>query len=266
MRDHAGMESEAGRRSTTARRALGLAVALGALMAFGSATARPQGLPTHALLPLPLLPPLPGVPLRIGTPPSDSQPPSPPRPSRSPPSYCSGKSAPGPVSYAQPVFPCDFSDPMVLKTRHAWFAYATAAGWEHGTQSFPILRSEDLRHWRFVGDALGRPPGWAAGDLWGPGVLAWRGSYLLYYNALSTGTDLHCLAVAVASRPHGPFQPEGRIACQFGQLRGFIDPAPLVAPGRRLYLFFSVDSPEHSISALRLSADGCAQSAQHAGC
>jgi arabinan endo-1,5-alpha-L-arabinosidase len=145
---------------------------------------------------------------------------------------------------------------MVLRAHHAWFAYATAARWERGSRTFPILRSEDLRHWRYVGDALRRAPRWSAGDLWGPSVIGWHGSYLLYYSARLGRHGPHCLAVASARRPQGPFRSRRRIACQDGRRRGFIDPAPLIAPGHRLYLFFSVDSPKHSISAVRLSADG----------
>jgi beta-xylosidase len=166
----------------------------------------------------------------------------------------------GAVPYAGAVFPCDFPDPMVLKQGHAWFAYGTSTGWEHGVRSFPILRSTDLRHWKFVGDALSRPPRWAAGDLWGPSVIAWHGSYLLYYGASLRGRGPHwgphCVAVARARRPQGPFRTLGRIACRVPRGRGLIDPAPLVAPGRRIDLFFSVDSPRHSISAVRLSANG----------
>lgn len=253
--------SEARHRFAIVSRGLGRAAALAALMALGSAPALPQGLPPTGLPPLPLPPGLPLAPgpSSPGTAPQSPSPrlaPPPARPSRSPPSRCSGTSAPGPVPFAGSVFPCDFADPMVLKAGHVWFAYATAAGWEHGNRAFPILRSEDLRHWRAVGDALLRPPRWAGGDLWGPSVIAWRGSYLLYYNARRGRRGPHCLAVAVAREPQGPFRPARRIACQFRRQGGFIDPAPLVAPAARLYMFFSVDSPEHSIDAVRLSADG----------
>jgi beta-xylosidase len=162
----------------------------------------------------------------------------------------------GPIAFTQAVFPCDFPDPMVLRAGGAWFAYASATGWEQGQRSLPILRSTDLRHWSFVGDALSSPPSWSSGDLWGPSVLFWRGRYLLFYNAQLRGGQLHCLAVTTAADPQGPFQTRRRLACHGGGTRGYIDPAPLVGPRHRLYLFFSVDRPQHSISVLRLRSDG----------
>ncbi|HEX8977158.1 MAG TPA: family 43 glycosylhydrolase [Solirubrobacteraceae bacterium] len=213
------------------------------------------------LPPLPVpLPPLPVAPLPApgsgGSTAGSPATPPPPRPSRSPPSSCADQSVPGVIPFALAVFPCDFPDPMVLQAGGAWYAYASATGWEPGGHAFPVLRSTDLRHWRFVGDGLTSPPRWSSGDLWGPSVLSWRGRYLLFYSARVHGGGLHCLAVATAPTPQGPFQTVRRLACRSGRERGYIDPAPLIAPRRRPYLFFSVDRPRHSISALRLSADG----------
>ncbi|MEO6857231.1 MAG: family 43 glycosylhydrolase, partial [Solirubrobacteraceae bacterium] len=159
------------------------------------------------------------------------------------------------IPFEQAVFPCDFPDPMLLRAQGAWFAYASATGWEEHQHAFPILRSTDLRHWRFAGDALANPPSWSSSDLWGPSVLFWHGRYLLFYNAKLRGGP-HCLAVATAPAPQGPFVTRRRLACRSGRRRGFIDPAPLVAPGHRLYLFFSVDSPRHSLAAMPLAASG----------
>jgi arabinan endo-1,5-alpha-L-arabinosidase len=160
------------------------------------------------------------------------------------------------IAFSAAVFPCDFPDPMILRSSGAWFAYGSATGWEEGGHTLPILRSPDLRHWRFVADALTRAPAWSSGDVWGPSVLFWRGRYLLFYNARQRTGGLHCLVVAVATSPAGPFQTRRRLACKDRRQHGFIDPAPLVAPRGRLYLFMSVDNPRHSIAALRLSPDG----------
>ncbi len=224
------------------------------------------GLPTHsqahtartaADLPLPLG--LGSLPLPLGRSapaPTVSAPVATPRPSRPPRSSCSGSSKSGPVTYIQAVFPCDFPDPMVLKVGKVWFAYSTTTGWERDRRVFPILRSEDLRQWHHVGDALHRPPAWSAGDLWSPSVLPWHGRYLLFYSAMAARSHRHCVAVASARQPQGPFRTVRRLACRDGATSGYIDPAPLVAARGRLYLFFSVDSPRHSIAALRLSAGG----------
>lgn len=238
------------------RLAVGLLSAL--LMAMIGALTSPSA-GSAVTLPLPQppgLPPLPTLPGGSGSGGTKKTASAPPRPSRSPPSLCPGLTPPGLLALTASVFPCDFPDPMVLRAGGAWYAYGSSTGWETGGAAFPILRSTDLRHWQSVGNALSRPPGWSAGDLWGPSVLAWRHRYLLYYSAKQRGNGRHCVAVASSPSPQGPFRPLRRIACQSGRLRGFIDPAPLALSPRRLYLFFSVDAPRHSISILRLSASG----------
>lgn len=230
------------------RRALGAGLLLTVALVGGQSRA---GL----LPPLPITPGLPTLPLPGGGSGSPQAAASPPRPSRSPPSHCAGQSAPGPASYAQSVFPCDFPDPMVLRAAGAWYAYGSSTGWERNGAAFPILRSADTRHWQSVGDALGQAPAWSAGDLWSPSVIPWRGRFLLFYSAMSRRLGVHCVAVATAPDPQGPFRARRRIACVSGPLRGFIDPSALVSGGR-LYLFFSVDAPRHSIAVARLAPSG----------
>jgi beta-xylosidase len=111
-----------------------------------------------------------------------------------------------------------------------------------------------------VGNALSTPPAWTEKawtekDMWGPSVIRWQGRYLLFYSASRAPTGRHCVAVATASSPQGPFAARRIIACHSGRQRGFIDPAPL-AVGRRLYLFFAVDEPQHLIGVLALNHGG----------
>ncbi len=233
-----------------------LALALGVALPGSAARASLPPLPLPLPSPLPPVPPLPGNGNGAKTPPKAHPAPPPPRPSRSPPSQCSGQSAPGPVAFVSAVFPCDFPDPMVLRADGRWFAYGSSTGWEQAGRSLPILSSTDLRHWRFVADALPAAPSWSNGDLWGPSVVRWRGRYLLFFNAKQRGTGRHCLTVATAAGPQGPFLAGGPLACRARHQRGFIDPAPLVAAHRTLYLFFSVDSPRHMLDAVRLSSSG----------
>lgn len=228
-----------------------LTLALGSVLPGAAAQA---GLPP---LPLPLPAPLPPLAGHGSAPPAARRPPPPPsRPSRSPPSLCSGQSLPGPVAVVSAVFPCDFPDPMVLRTGGRWLAYASSTGWERAGRALPILSSTDLRQWRVAGDALSAAPAWSNGDVWGPSVMRWRGRYLLFFNARQRVSGLHCLTVATASTPQGPFHTRGPLLCRAQRQRGFIDPAPLVAAHRRLYLFFSVDRPHHVLDAVRLSASG----------
>lgn len=155
----------------------------------------------------------------------------------------------------QSVFPCDFPDPMVLRSSGAWFAYATSTSWQHPGTIFPILRSNDLGSWRYVGDGLRRAPRWAAQDLWAPSVIRARRRFYLFYSARRRSDRCHCVAVAVSRRATGPFRDLGPVACKDSQGAGYIDPAPLRAPDGRVYLYFSVDRPHHSLSVIPLARD-----------
>src|SRR5690348_12649996 len=64
-------------------------------------------------------------------------------------SFASARAA----TYRNPVFSRDFPDPDVLKVGGDYYAYGTTTGWESFDHLFPILRSRDLTHWRYVGDA-----------------------------------------------------------------------------------------------------------------
>jgi beta-xylosidase len=141
---------------------------------------------------------------------------------------------------------------MVLRARGTYYAYSTPAKWGHQSRTFPILASSDLRHWHLMGQALPGTPAWASGDVWAPSVLAARGRYFLYYSALRRRDGVHCLAVATAARPAGPFRDHGPIACGDRRASGYIDPAAMVDRGHG-YVYFSVDGPRHSVSVLSLT-------------
>ena len=195
-----------------------------------------------------LLPPL------LGPAPERADPrPPPPRPGEPRPSGCI--SVAGPARPALPLFSCDFPDPMVLRVGGSYYAYGSLAIWRGSQRTFPILRSSDLRRWRPVGNGFRSPPAWTRGHLWAPHVLrVRRGRYLMYYSARRWDRKDHCVAVAESARPWGPFRHRRILACRDSRAAGYIDAAPLRV-GRRAYLFFSVDGPRHSISALRLGRD-----------
>jgi beta-xylosidase len=213
-------------------------------------------LPAPPVAPLPGAP-LPGLPDLFPGPGGEQPAPPPPRPDRPPPTprnRCLNPPSGPAMLRGHVTFACDFPDPMVLRARGRYYAYGTATGWERGGATFPILVSSDLRRWRPIGDALINEPSWARGDLWAPHVLAARGRYFLYYSARRRADDVHCLAVATAMRPQGPFVDRGPLACHDRLSRGYIDPAALVHHGRT-YLFFSVDRPRHTLSVLELRRD-----------
>lgn len=158
-----------------------------------------------------------------------------------------------PATYANPVFARDFPDPMVLRQGpHSYYAYATTTGWEMLGAHFPILHSTDLVHWTYAGDIFHQDPTWAGGDYWAPSVIARKGTYYAYYVGMK-GT--HCVAVATARTPTGPFTTRDVIGCGDATGNGYIDPAPFIDTNGRAYLYISVDNPEHTISVIPLSAD-----------
>ena len=154
-----------------------------------------------------------------------------------------------------PAFDQDFPDPSVLRVGAHYYAFGTHTAWETPGHVFPILVSTDLAHWTYAADVFSHGPTWGRGDWWAPAVVARSGAYYLYYSGMSK-SGMHCLAVATATSPLGPYADRGPIACQDGtSAAGYIDAWPLIAGGKG-YLYFSVDGPDHhSISVLPLSAD-----------
>jgi arabinan endo-1,5-alpha-L-arabinosidase len=120
-------------------------------------------------------------------------------------------------TYSNPVLDSDFPDPAVLKAPDGFhYAYATQGGGEGAMRNIQVARSSDLVSWELIGDALPDKPRWAAKtqDFWAPHVHQAGGLYYLYYSAKPDAalTDTSrglCLAVAVASRPEGPFRDKG---------------------------------------------------------
>lgn len=158
-------------------------------------------------------------------------------------------------TYRNPVFAQDFPDPMVLRVGADYYAYGTTTGWEPSGHLFPILHSRDLVHWRYVADAMGTSPMWGNNDWWAPSVIARDGIYYMYFVGVGLKAGGHCLGVATATTPTGPFKDRGIVACADAKGDGYIDPAPFIDAGGKAYLYFSVDNPYHNISVLPLSAD-----------
>jgi beta-xylosidase len=152
-----------------------------------------------------------------------------------------------------PAFASDFPDPSVIRVGNDFYAYGTSTDWEVPSHLFPILTSRDLFHWQYVGDAFVQPPGWSIDNWWAPSVVQRGTVFYLFYGARSRqGT--HCIGVATAGGPLGPFIDRSVIGCGDADGTGYIDPAPLLW-GDAGYLYFAVDGPRHCISVLPLSDD-----------
>ena len=135
-----------------------------------------------------------------------------------------------------PAYPFDFPDPDVVDVSGTYFAYGTnSAG-----GNIQIIESNDLAHWKTVGDALPKPPAWTStGYIWAPAVLRRRRRFLLYYATVSgSGPGAkQCISVATARHPGGPFVDSSRapLVCQ-ATLGGSIDPAPYTDGSGKPYL------------------------------
>ena len=144
------------------------------------------------------------------------------------------------ITYQNPVWPEYFADPFVLRTRNAYYAYGTGAEpLEDDGRAFPVLRSEDLVHWEYLGGAV--RPLTGATAYWAPEVAEKGGSYYLYYSAAFGGSDeSHGLRVAVADAPMGPFTDLEKLLLPD---QGFtIDPHPFRDPKTgKWYLYFATD-------------------------
>ncbi len=123
------------------------------------------------------------------------------------------------ANYTNPVIDLDFPDPATLtEPDGTTYVYATQGSNDGGAMlNLRVAKSADLTHWTLLGDALPVKPVWASKtqDYWAPHVHAADGRYYLYYSAkpdiaLTDGKSGLCLAVAIASRPEGPFVDSGR--------------------------------------------------------
>jgi len=155
--------------------------------------------------------------------------------------------------YSNPVFAKDFPDPMVLRLGgRSYYAYATDVGWS--PFPFPILHSTDLIHWKTAGHTFTTYPSWASGDFWAPDVVKHGKTYYLFYTGMSASKGVHCIGVATATKPTGPFRPRNVVGCGGEEGLGYIDPDPFIDRDGKAYLYVSVDQPHH-IAVIPLAAN-----------
>jgi len=182
------------------------------------------------------------------------------KPSRSASRPSTRPTAEAPATYRNPVFLQDAPDPTITRAPDGtYFAYTTQSIYLN-LLNIPVLKSRDLVHWREVADAFPTIPSWvlggAAGDMWAPHILPWRGRYLLYYAGRRVDGGDMAIGLGIASSPEGPFRDLGRpvLTRSPGQPDyTAIDPFVLADRGR-LYLYWGSDN--QPIRVARLSADG----------
>ncbi|WP_222949886.1 glycoside hydrolase family 43 protein [Sphingomonas sediminicola] len=134
------------------------------------------------------------------------------------------------ATYINPVLDADFPDPAaILAPDGYYYAYATQTLQDDKWINIQVARSRDLVQWDHLGDALPDKPGWARDtqDFWAPYVVQEGDRYLMYYSATPDVCDVpergHCLAIATASSPVGPFVDMG-LPLLLGMGFEYIDP------------------------------------------
>ncbi|MET0628862.1 MAG: glycoside hydrolase family 43 protein [Acidimicrobiia bacterium] len=148
--------------------------------------------------------------------------------------------------------PIDFPDPSIMKTGDTFYGYST--GGPGGTVQ--VIKSTDLVHWSWVGDAFVGPTVYAAAQTgstwailrsstWAPSVIERPANdpsqrFVLYYSAKSVlpgSAGMWCIGRATSAKPEGPFVDERNtpILCQ-PERGGSIDPKVMVADDGQVYL------------------------------
>jgi Glycosyl hydrolases family 43 len=147
------------------------------------------------------------------------------------------------VGTPQLVYDGDFPDPSLLAVDGTFYAYSTNSA----AANMPVIVSNDVFHWRSLGDGMAFLPSWAvrtSGFTWAPSVVATPGGgYEAFFSTLDTNGE-ECLGRATAPAPSGPFldTSAGPLVCSDEQ--GAIDPSLFRTPTGD-YLIWKADTGSH---------------------
>jgi arabinan endo-1,5-alpha-L-arabinosidase len=176
------------------------------------------------------------------------------------------------------------ADPTLIhgqrpQERQYWFMYCTKdplndddrnASGDFNFHNTPMLRSSDLVHWTYMGDAFASVPAWGepTSGIWAPEISYFNGQYYLYYTMTDPKPEVsgepNCgsepaIGVATSSSPLGPWQDHGSpvVAPRRGgpgcNFLWTFDPDVITAGGQR-YIYYG--SYYGGIQVRPLSDDG----------
>jgi arabinan endo-1,5-alpha-L-arabinosidase len=158
------------------------------------------------------------------------------------------------ATYRNPVYHHDAPDPSVIRAPDGTFyAYTTQSPYATGLVDIPMLRSRDLVHWKYVGDAFPKLPKWVGTDMWAPHVTHFNGKYYMYYSGRNAFSGNMNIGVATARTPTGPWRDMGHPLIT-GPTFTTIDPFVLSLHGGTRYLVWG--SAGVPIRAQKLAASG----------
>jgi arabinan endo-1,5-alpha-L-arabinosidase len=143
-------------------------------------------------------------------------------------------------------------DPSIIRSQtpgdSGWYLYCTADLFRDNgpIHLMAIARSDDLIHWKYVGDVFQSPPPGAApqAGLWAPDIHYFNGKYYLYYAVSATRTRKRGSAIyaATSPTPAGPWTPTPTPVVEpqvdeNGNPRSTIDPAIIEERDHRYILY-----------------------------
>lgn len=169
---------------------------------------------------------------------------------------------PAELEYTNPVFTPILADPSVIRDPLTgyFYAYGTEDRWPNGTnQIVPIVRSQDLVNWSYVGNAFSTKPAWkSSGGVWAPDIAYVNGKYHLYYSMSVWGDEDPGIGVAVADYPAGPFSDYGKMFLSSEiDVPNSIDPFYYEDGGKKYLFWGSFDNtPKQGTYAVELSENG----------
>ncbi len=103
-------------------------------------------------------------------------------------------------------------DPSLIKADDYYYMYST--GLIPGNADVEIRRSKDMINWEYV-QAAGLMPAnpevasYIQSNLWAPEVYKYGNEYRMYYSCSGVSGGTSCIALAVSSKPEGPFTHKG---------------------------------------------------------
>lgn len=106
-------------------------------------------------------------------------------------------------------------DPGIIKTDQGYYIFSTDI--KVGGEPKPglmVRKSDDLIHWKWVGNALPGIPqealDWTgATNLWAPDIVNYNGEFRLYYSASTFGSRQSMIGMAVSDSIEGPWFDQG---------------------------------------------------------
>jgi beta-xylosidase len=160
----------------------------------------------------------------------------------------------------------DFPDPAIVRAGSTYYAYSTTIA----SLNLPVIASNDLQHWRVVGEGLQRPASWSlsrrsgnrrVATTWAPTVARFGKRFVHAYATRARGARDHrmCISLSTSRRLRGGFVDRTRRPFICPTNRGAIDPQFFTGPGNTRYLLWKSEQTASYPSQLwshRISGTG----------